>query len=120
MAARYGYRCEHAELQGRWSARLCPEPPKLWFSRLTRKCQRRGGAVRKCSSHPDACWASAAAIDQPTCVIDLHRVYVVTSSFTLAKCIRDRQEEVAIVSRVDHAGLDKLLAEQDLLRIENQ
>ena len=95
-------------------------PPKLWFSRLTRKCQRRGGAVRKCSSRPDACWASAAAIDQPTCVIDLHRVYVVTSSFTLAKCIRDRQEEVAIVSRVDHAGLDKLLAEQDLLRIENQ
>ena len=28
-------------------------------------------------------------------------LYVVTSSFTLAKCIRDRQEEAAIVSRVD-------------------
>jgi hypothetical protein len=44
-------------------------------------------------------------------------LYVVTSPFTLAKCIRDRQEEAAIVSRVDQARLDKLLAEQDLLRI---
>jgi hypothetical protein len=47
-------------------------------------------------------------------------LYVVTSSFTLAKCIRDRQEEGAIVSRVDQARLDKLLAEQDLLRIADQ
>jgi hypothetical protein len=45
-------------------------------------------------------------------------LYTVTSSFTLAKCVRDRQEETAIVSRVDQARLDKLLAEQDLLRIE--
>ena len=47
-------------------------------------------------------------------------LYVVTSSFTLAKCIRDRQEESAIVGRVDQGRLDKLLAEQDLLRVENQ
>lgn len=47
-------------------------------------------------------------------------LYVVTSSFTLAKRIRDRQEEAAIASRVDQARLDKLLAEQDLLRFENQ
>jgi hypothetical protein len=47
-------------------------------------------------------------------------LHVVTSSFTLAKCVRDRQEEEAIVSRVDEARLDKLLAEQDLLRVENQ
>jgi hypothetical protein len=46
-------------------------------------------------------------------------LYVVTSSFTLAKCVRDRQEESAIVSRVDQARLDKLLTEQDLLRVEN-
>ncbi len=46
-------------------------------------------------------------------------LYVVTSSFTLAKCIRDRQEETAIISRVDQARLDKLLAEQDLLRVED-
>ena len=44
-------------------------------------------------------------------------LYVVTSSFTLAKCIRDRQEEGVIVSRIDQARLDKLLAEQDLLRV---
>jgi hypothetical protein len=46
-------------------------------------------------------------------------LYVVTSSFTLAKCVRDRQEETAIVSRVDQARLDKLLAEHDLLRVED-
>jgi hypothetical protein len=34
-------------------------------------------------------------------------LYVVTSSFTLAKCVRDRQEETALVSRVDQARLDK-------------
>jgi len=44
-------------------------------------------------------------------------LYTVTSAFTLAKVIRDRQEETAVVSRVDQARLDKLLAEQDLLRI---
>jgi hypothetical protein len=47
-------------------------------------------------------------------------LYVVTSAFTLAKCIRDRQEEGAIVSRVDQARLDKLLAEQDLLRVQDR
>jgi hypothetical protein len=47
-------------------------------------------------------------------------LYVVTSAFTLAKCIRDRQEEAELVSRVDQARLDKLLTEQDLLRVENR
>jgi hypothetical protein len=47
-------------------------------------------------------------------------LYVVTSSFTLAKVIRDRQEETAIVSRVDQARLDKLLTEQDLLRVQDR
>ena len=46
-------------------------------------------------------------------------LYVVTSAFTLAKCIRDRQEETEIVSRVDQDRLEKLLAEQDLLRVDN-
>ena len=45
-------------------------------------------------------------------------LYTVTSAFTLAKCVRDRQEEAAVVSRVDQARLDKLLAEQDLLRVD--
>lgn len=44
-------------------------------------------------------------------------LYVVTSAFTLAKVIRDRQEESTVVSRVDQARLDKLLAEQDLLQV---
>ncbi|MFD5079261.1 YiaA/YiaB family inner membrane protein [Streptomyces sp. NPDC058371] len=40
-------------------------------------------------------------------------LYLVTSSFTLAKVIRDRQEAGQIVSRVDQARLEKLLAEYD-------
>ncbi len=46
-------------------------------------------------------------------------LYVVPSSFTLAKCIRDRQEQAAIVSRAEQARLGKLLAEQDLLRVRD-
>jgi hypothetical protein len=46
-------------------------------------------------------------------------LYVVTSTFTLAKCIRDRLEDGAVVSRVDQARVDKLLTEQDLLRVES-
>jgi hypothetical protein len=42
----------------------------------------------------------------------------VTSAFTLAKCIRDRQEDTYLVSRVDQARLDKLLAEHDPFRVE--
>ncbi|MYU22773.1 YiaA/YiaB family inner membrane protein [Streptomyces sp. SID8352] len=40
-------------------------------------------------------------------------LYLVTSAFTLAKIVRDRQEAGQIVSRVDQARLDKLLAEHD-------
>ncbi|MGV9253229.1 YiaA/YiaB family inner membrane protein [Streptomyces sp. NPDC003697] len=40
-------------------------------------------------------------------------LYLVTSAFTLAKVIRDRQEEGRIVSRVDQARLEKLLSEHD-------
>ncbi|WP_344967990.1 YiaA/YiaB family inner membrane protein [Streptosporangium fragile] len=40
-------------------------------------------------------------------------LYVVTSTFTLAKCVRDRSEEASVVNRVDQARLDKLLAEHD-------
>ena len=44
-------------------------------------------------------------------------LYVVTSSFTLAKCIRDQQESHEVVSRVDQARLDKLLAEHDPFKV---
>jgi hypothetical protein len=45
-------------------------------------------------------------------------LYAVTSSFTLAKCIRDRQEASDVVSRVDQARLEKLLSEHDLYKVE--
>jgi hypothetical protein len=53
----------------------------------------------------------------PRAFLAIAMLYTVTSAFTLAKVIRDRQEETAVVSRVDQARLDKLLAEQDLLRV---
>ncbi len=40
-------------------------------------------------------------------------LYLVTSCFTLAKVVRDRQEAGQIVSRVDQARLEKILAEHD-------
>ncbi|MBH5334033.1 hypothetical protein IHE55_04135 [Streptomyces pactum] len=43
-------------------------------------------------------------------------VFVVTSSFTLAKCVRDRQEAEEVTNRVDKARLDKLLIEQDVFK----
>ncbi|MFC4947828.1 YiaA/YiaB family inner membrane protein [Pseudonocardia sp. GCM10023141] len=45
-------------------------------------------------------------------------LYVTTSSFTLAKTIRDRQETTTVVNRVDQARLDKLLAEHDPFRVD--
>jgi len=46
-------------------------------------------------------------------------LFEITSAFTLAKVIRDRQEEGAITSRVDQARLDKLLSEHDPFKVEN-
>lgn len=43
-------------------------------------------------------------------------LYVVTSAFTLAKVVRDRQEAGEVISRVDQARLEKLLAEHDPFR----
>jgi hypothetical protein len=45
-------------------------------------------------------------------------LYTVTSAFTLAKVIRDRQETGELVTRVDQARLEKLLAEHDPFRVE--
>ncbi|MGW4894320.1 YiaA/YiaB family inner membrane protein [Kitasatospora sp. NPDC004240] len=45
-------------------------------------------------------------------------LYTITSAFTLAKVIRDRQEAGEIVSRVDQARLEKLLAEHDPFKVE--
>jgi hypothetical protein len=40
-------------------------------------------------------------------------LYTVMSAFTLAKCVRDRQEDSYLASRVDQARLDKLLTEHN-------
>jgi hypothetical protein len=40
-------------------------------------------------------------------------LYLVTSAFTLAKCVRDAQEVGTVVRRVDQARIDKLLNEHD-------
>lgn len=53
----------------------------------------------------------------PRAFMALGVLYSVTSAFTLAKVIRDRQEESTVVGRVDQARLDKLLAEQDVLHV---
>ncbi|MEV6237762.1 YiaA/YiaB family inner membrane protein [Lentzea sp. NPDC051838] len=45
-------------------------------------------------------------------------LYCVTSAFTLAKVIRDRQEDTYISSRVDRARLDKLLTEHDPFKLD--
>jgi hypothetical protein len=39
--------------------------------------------------------------------------YLTTSAFTLAKCVRDAQENQSVSSRLDQARVDKLLAEHD-------
>ena len=43
-------------------------------------------------------------------------LFLVSSSFTLAKVIRDNQEGQTVVSRLDQARIDKILAEHDPFR----
>jgi hypothetical protein len=43
-------------------------------------------------------------------------LFLVSSSFTLAKVIRDAQDDKYVVSRIDQARVEKLLAEHDLVR----
>ncbi|TDB96796.1 hypothetical protein E1267_40560 [Nonomuraea longispora] len=45
-------------------------------------------------------------------------LYVVTSTLTLAKVVRDRQELSEITNRVDQARLDKLPAEHDPFKVD--
>ncbi|WP_445942261.1 YiaA/YiaB family inner membrane protein [Pseudonocardia sp. T1-2H] len=43
-------------------------------------------------------------------------LYVTTSAFTPAKCVRDKQESLTVVNRVEQARLEKLPAEHDPFR----
>lgn len=45
--------------------------------------------------------------------LSLGLLYVVTSTFTLSKCIRDHQEASTVISRVDQVRLERFLAEHD-------
>ncbi|KRF34399.1 YiaA/YiaB family inner membrane protein [Nocardioides sp. Soil805] len=48
--------------------------------------------------------------------LGLGLMYVTTSAFTLAKCVRDAQENLTVISRIDQARVDKILAEHDPFR----
>jgi hypothetical protein len=48
--------------------------------------------------------------------LGLGTMFLTTSSFTLAKCVRDAQEDQYVVSRLDQARVDKILAEHDPFR----
>ncbi|GAA5149179.1 YiaA/YiaB family inner membrane protein [Nocardioides marinquilinus] len=46
----------------------------------------------------------------------LGTLFLTTSTFTLAKCVRDAQESQSVVHRLDQARVDRLLAEHDPFR----
>jgi hypothetical protein len=48
--------------------------------------------------------------------LGLGTMFLTTSSFTLAKCVRDNQENQAVYARLDQARVDKILAEHDPFR----
>jgi hypothetical protein len=48
--------------------------------------------------------------------IAVDALFMVSSAFTLAKCVRDAQEDDAVISRLDAARLERLLAEYDPYR----
>jgi hypothetical protein len=48
--------------------------------------------------------------------LGLGTMFLTTSSFTLAKCVRDSQENQAVYARLDQARVDKILAEHDPFR----
>lgn len=43
----------------------------------------------------------------------LGTVFLVSATFTLAKCVRDQQENEAVISRIDAARLERMLAAYD-------
>ncbi|NUS55246.1 MAG: hypothetical protein HOV66_10385 [Streptomycetaceae bacterium] len=49
----------------------------------------------------------------PKAFLALATLFLTTSSFTLAKCVRDAQESQYVVSRLDQARVDRILADHD-------
>lgn len=49
----------------------------------------------------------------PKAFLALATLFLTTSAFTLAKCVRDAHESQYVVSRLDQARVDRILAEHD-------
>jgi hypothetical protein len=49
----------------------------------------------------------------PKAFLTLGTLFLTTSSFTLAKCVRDAQETQHVVARLDQARVDRILADHD-------
>ena len=49
----------------------------------------------------------------PKAFLALGTLFLVTSSFSLAKCVRDAQETHNVVSRLDQARVDKIISDRD-------
>src|ERR1700710_290222 len=49
----------------------------------------------------------------PKAFLALGTLFLTTSAFTLAKCVRDAPASQYVVSRLDQAGGDRILAEHD-------
>ena len=49
----------------------------------------------------------------PKAFLALGTVFLTTSAFSLAKCVRDAHESQYVVSRLDQARVDRILAEHD-------
>lgn len=64
-----------------------------------------GGTCLACIYLPVDAWVRA--------FLALSIVFLVSSTFTLAKCVRDAQEDGTVISRLDQARLERLLAEFD-------
>ena len=48
--------------------------------------------------------------------LGLGTMFLTTSSFTLAKCVRDAQENQAVHARLDQARVERILSEHDPFR----
>ena len=46
----------------------------------------------------------------------LGTVFLVSATFSLAKCVRDQQESETVVSRIDRARIERMLADYDPYR----
>jgi hypothetical protein len=49
----------------------------------------------------------------PKAFLALGTVYLTTSAFSLAKCVRDAHESQYVVSRLDQARVDRILADHN-------